>query len=148
MPETPQHTALNLIRGLIPEGFELDDPHTHDAAILDQIHQVLYGKHASGQCPGECEPLPSSPSVWAVNDGFSRGAGVGGGGGGSASVSIQGGWGGSGAVGRVGRTVVGSGGGGNNASIPRCPVCSAFGGGGHGGGCPNSGLPPAQWVKR
>jgi hypothetical protein len=32
--------------------------------------------------------------------------------------------------------VVGQGGGGSDQSIPECPGCGAYGGGGHGGGCP------------
>lgn len=42
---------------------------------------------------------------------------------------------------------VGLGGDGRNRSIPLCPVCWARGGGGHGGFCPNSGKPLAQWVN-
>ena len=41
---------------------------------------------------------------------------------------------------------IGQGGSGSMAEIPQCPVCFAYGGGGHGGGCPNAGKDPADWV--
>lgn len=41
---------------------------------------------------------------------------------------------------------VGLGGNGVDRSIPECPVCYARGGGGHGGGCPNSGNDKRFWV--
>lgn len=31
---------------------------------------------------------------------------------------------------------------------PQCPVCGAYGGGGHGGWCPNAALQPADWLHR
>lgn len=31
---------------------------------------------------------------------------------------------------------------------PQCPVCGAYGGGGHGGFCPNAALQPAGWLRR
>lgn len=43
---------------------------------------------------------------------------------------------------------IGLGGRGYDRSIPECPVCWAFGGGGHGGYCPNGGgRPRSQWVS-
>lgn len=43
---------------------------------------------------------------------------------------------------------VGQGGAGTDAAIPECPVCHAYGGGGHGGFCPNMHEPdPARWVS-
>jgi hypothetical protein len=41
---------------------------------------------------------------------------------------------------------IGRGGGGSDESIPECPVCGAYGGGGHGGLCPNAGKSPEEWV--
>lgn len=41
---------------------------------------------------------------------------------------------------------VGPGGTGSLTGIPECGVCYAQGGGGHGGGCPNAGRDPADWV--
>jgi hypothetical protein len=38
-------------------------------------------------------------------------------------------------------------GGAPDLTTPECPVCWAWGGGGHGGFCPNAGKPPAQWVN-
>ncbi|HEV2175264.1 MAG TPA: hypothetical protein VGR71_16945 [Nitrospira sp.] len=71
-----------------------------------------------------------------------------GGAGPDSSVHISGGEGGLGAIGGTfGGITIGRGGGGNNPLIPECPVCGAYGGGGHGGGCPNSGRPIDQWVS-
>lgn len=42
--------------------------------------------------------------------------------------------------------VMGLGGTGTDARIPECPCCYAYGGGGHGGLCPNAGKRPSQWV--
>jgi hypothetical protein len=42
---------------------------------------------------------------------------------------------------------IGQGGSGSMAEIPECPVCFAYGGGGHGGGCPNAGKDQADWVE-
>lgn len=41
--------------------------------------------------------------------------------------------------GGVGGTLnkIGQGGSGTDESIPKCEICGAYGGGGHGGGCPN-----------
>jgi hypothetical protein len=41
---------------------------------------------------------------------------------------------------------VGQGGTGSDPGIPECRVCGSYGGGGHGGFCPNMGKPPEQWV--
>lgn len=41
---------------------------------------------------------------------------------------------------------IGQGGGGPDQSAPECPVCYAYGGGGHGGYCPNASRPLDQWV--
>ena len=41
---------------------------------------------------------------------------------------------------------IGRGGTGSLPGIPDCPVCFAQGGGGHGGGCPNAGQDPGDWV--
>jgi hypothetical protein len=41
---------------------------------------------------------------------------------------------------------IGLGGTGDHSAIPECPVCYAYGGGGHGGGCPNAGKDLADWV--
>jgi hypothetical protein len=41
---------------------------------------------------------------------------------------------------------LGLGGRGPDPGIPECPLCYAYGGGGHGGFCPNAGKPPEQWV--
>lgn len=43
---------------------------------------------------------------------------------------------------------VGQGGGGSDETIPECPVCHAYGGGGHGGFCPNQGYDPARWTTQ
>lgn len=43
---------------------------------------------------------------------------------------------------------IGHGGRGSDAGIPECPVCGAFGGGGHGGFCPNMSTNPEEWVVR
>lgn len=40
---------------------------------------------------------------------------------------------------------IGVGGGGPDTSVPLCPLCGAYGGGGHGGWCPNAGKPPEEW---
>lgn len=43
---------------------------------------------------------------------------------------------------------IGLGGTGPDKNIPECPVCWAYGGGGHGGYCPNGGgRPVVQWVS-
>jgi hypothetical protein len=44
-------------------------------------------------------------------------------------------------------TRVGPGGSGPDPSVVVCPVCRAYGGGGHGGGCPNSGRAITDWVR-
>lgn len=41
--------------------------------------------------------------------------------------------------------VVGAGGTGPDPSFPVCPVCQCYGGGGHGGGCPNIGQAVQFW---
>jgi len=41
---------------------------------------------------------------------------------------------------------LGRGGTGPDKFIPECPLCHAYGGGGHGGFCPNAGRPPENWV--
>jgi hypothetical protein len=62
------------------------------------------------------------------------------------SIIIPGGEGGEGAViDTSGSITIGKGGSGSNPDIPRCPICEAYGGGGHGGNCPNSGRPVSQW---
>ena len=43
---------------------------------------------------------------------------------------------------------LGHGGKGSDDSIPECPYCGCYGGGGHGGFCPNTGTDPAHWVAR
>lgn len=40
----------------------------------------------------------------------------------------------------------GRGGSGSDPAIPECPVCHCYGGGGHGGCCPNSGKLPVDWT--
>lgn len=45
------------------------------------------------------------------------------------------------------RIRIGRGGGGSDSNIPECPLCHAYGGGGHGGGCPNSDRPVEQWTS-
>ena len=42
---------------------------------------------------------------------------------------------------------IGQGGTGTDKAIPECPVCHAYGGGGHGGMCPNAGKAISQWVE-
>lgn len=41
---------------------------------------------------------------------------------------------------------LGLGGTGWDPAVPECPLCYAYGGGGHGGLCPNARRPPADWV--
>jgi hypothetical protein len=69
-----------------------------------------------------------------------------GGGGGQGASEVDGASGGSGASMFGGNLRVGPGGAGKNSDIPMCPICQAYGGGGHGGGCPNDGKPTYQWI--
>ena len=43
---------------------------------------------------------------------------------------------------------VGQGGSGPDESLPECPVCHCYGGGGHGGFCPNDGYDPSRLVSQ
>lgn len=46
------------------------------------------------------------------------------------------------------RPQIGRGGTGTDECIPECPVCHAFGGGGHGGMCPNADRSQAEWTDQ